>query len=165
VAETFARVGSRIVYYDPAIERSAAAERIGALPVPLASLLTSADVVSLHVPLLPSTRSLIGRRELSAMKRGAVLLQVSRGGVVDEVALAESLQSGHLGGAAVDVYSSEPPTADNPLLQVGGEAAHRLLLTPHIAGVTRQAWAFIFRSAWQNIERVLHGEPAMNRVY
>jgi phosphoglycerate dehydrogenase-like enzyme len=165
VAEAFARAGCGIVYHDPALERSAAAERLGATPMPLDTLLTTADIVSLHVPLLPTTRSLIGRRELSAMKQGAVLLQVSRGGVVDEAALAEALQSGHLCGAAVDVYSSEPMTNENPLLHIAGEAAHRLLLTPHIAGVTRQSWAFIFRSAWQNIERVLAGEPPTNRVY
>lgn len=165
VAEAFVHAGARVIYYDPALDRSAIADRLGASPVPLETLLEGADVVSLHVPLLAATRSLIGRHELSAMKRGAILLQVSRGGVVDEAALAEALQSGHLGGAAVDVYSTEPPTPDNPLLQVAGEAALRLLLTPHIAGVTRQSWAFIFRSAWENVERVLRGEPAMNRVY
>ena len=60
-----------------------------------------------------------------------------------------------LGGAAVDVFSTEPPTPDNPLLTLDGEAASRLLLTPHIAGVTRQSAAFLFRSAWRNVERVL----------
>ena len=100
------------------------------------------------------------------MKPGAVLIQASRGGVVDEAALAESLTSGHLGGAAVDVYSTEPPGADNPLLSLTGEAAQRLLLTPHIAGVTRQASATLFRSSWDNLVRVLvRGEPPLNRVY
>ena len=132
----------------------------------LDALLASADVVSVHVPLLPATQNLIGAPELSRMKTGAVLIQASRGGVVDEAALAAHLSSGHLGGAAVDVYSVEPPAADNPLLVLGGEAARRLLLTPHVAGVTRQSWTFLFRSAWQNIERVLlRGEAPLNRVY
>jgi len=100
------------------------------------------------------------------MKPGAVLIQASRGGIVDEAALAASLTAGHLGGAAVDVYSTEPPSLDNPLLKLIGEAAARLLLTPHIAGVTRQASALLFRSAWQNVERVLIGqEPPQHRVY
>jgi phosphoglycerate dehydrogenase-like enzyme len=100
------------------------------------------------------------------MKPGAILIQASRGGIVDETALAASLSSGHLGGAAVDVYSTEPPTADNPLLTLSGEAASRLLLTPHIAGVTRQTSAFLFRSAWQNVERVLvQNQPPLSRVY
>ena len=120
----------------------------------------------MHVPLLPATQNLIGDRELARMKPGAVLIQASRGGIVDEAALAAHLASGHLGGAAVDVYSTEPPAADNPLLKLAGEAARRLLLTPHIAGVTRQASAFLFRSAWQNVERVLiQNQPPLNRVY
>jgi phosphoglycerate dehydrogenase-like enzyme len=116
--------------------------------------------------LLPETTNLIGARELARMKPRAVLIQASRGGVVDEAALAAALASGQLGGAAVDVYASEPPPADNPLLALTGDAARRLLLTPHIAGITRQSWGFMFRSAWQNVERVLiRGEPPLNRVY
>jgi phosphoglycerate dehydrogenase-like enzyme len=92
---------------------------------------------------------------LGLMKAGAILIHASRGGIVDESALAASLKSGHLGGAAVDVFSSEPPDTRNALLSLEGEAARRLLLTPHIAGVTRQSATFLFRSAWQNVERVL----------
>ncbi len=134
--------------------------------MPLDDLLGTSDVVSLHVPLLPATQNMIGERELARMKPGAVLIQASRGGIVDEAALAASLTAGHLGGAAIDVYSTEPPMPDNPLLKLTGEAASRLILTPHIAGVTRQASAFLFRSAWQNVERVLMGQqPPLNRVY
>jgi phosphoglycerate dehydrogenase-like enzyme len=89
------------------------------------------------------------------MKPGAILINASRGGIVDEAALAHLLQSGHLGGAAIDVYADEPPPPNNPLLQLEGEAARRILFTPHIAGVTRQSAAFLFRAAWRNIERVL----------
>ena len=123
-------------------------------------------IVTLHVPLLPATKGLLGRNELAGMKKGAILVQASRGGIVDEQALANALQVGALGGAAVDVYSTEPPTPDNPLLGLSGEASERLLLTPHIAGVTRQSAAMLFRSAWQNVERVLikNGEP-LNRAY
>jgi phosphoglycerate dehydrogenase-like enzyme len=166
VAQAFAALGCRVCYYDPAPHDAKVGEVIGAQPTALDALLTAADVVSLHVPLLPATRGLIGERELSLMKPGAVLIQASRGGVVDETALAAHLRSGRLGGAAVDVYSTEPPTADNPLLNLEGEAARRLLLTPHIAGVTRQSWGILFRSAWENIERVLIGkESPQNRVF
>lgn len=166
VAQAFARSGCRLCYFDPSPRDAAAAAAIGARPVTLAALLESSDVVSVHVPLLPSTAGLIGERELASMKPAAVLVQASRGGVVDEKALASHLRSGRLGGAAVDVYSSEPPAADSPLLALEGEAARKLLLTPHIAGVTRQSSAFLFRNAWANIERVLvRGEPPQNRVY
>jgi phosphoglycerate dehydrogenase-like enzyme len=132
----------------------------------LRELLAAADVVTLHVPLVAATRGMIGEAELAAMKPGAVLVQAARGGIVDEAALARQLASGHLGGAAVDVYSTEPPAPDNPLVVLTGEGARRLLLTPHIAGVTRQSSALLFRSAWQNVERVLvRAEPPLHRVY
>jgi phosphoglycerate dehydrogenase-like enzyme len=166
VAEAFHRQGCAIVFHDPAPADPARAEALGARPLDLPDLLAAADVVSLHVPLVPATQGLIGAAELGRMKPGAILIQASRGGVVDEEALAEALRSGALGGAAVDVYSTEPPAPDNPLLALSGEAAERTLLTPHIAGVTRQASAYLFRSAWQNVERVLlEGQPPLSRVY
>jgi phosphoglycerate dehydrogenase-like enzyme len=166
VAQAFAKAGCRICYYDPAPVDLAAAAAMGATVMSLDELLRSADVVTLHVPLLPATQGLIGASQLAGMKKHAVLIQASRGGIVDEQALAECLRSGHLGGVAVDVYSTEPPAADNPLLALDGDAAHRLLLTPHIAGVTRQSAAFLFRSAWQNVERVVvTGAPPLNRAY
>lgn len=166
VAQAFHRTGCRICFHDPAPRDAKAGAALGAEPMTLDALLQAADVVSLHVPLLPATQGLIGQRELSRMKAGAVLIQASRGGVVDEAALAAQLRAGHLVGVAVDVYSSEPPGADNPLLTLADEAARRLLLTPHIAGVTRQSAAFLFRSAWQNVERVLlRGEAPLNRAF
>lgn len=165
-AAAFHKMGCRLCYYDPAPRDRAAAEALGARQVSLHELLETADVVSLHVPLLPETRGMIGERQLAKMKPGAVLVQASRGGVVDEAALAGHLRSGHLGGAAVDVYSTEPPVSDSPLLQLAAEGSERIWLTPHIAGVTRQASEVLFRTAWANVERVLiAGQPPLNRVY
>lgn len=166
VADAFRHMGGRVCYHDPAPPNPAAAEALGAESMSLDALLAASDVVTLHVPLMPATKNLIGDRELALMKPGAVLIQASRGGIVDEAALCSHLRSGHLGGAAVDVYSSEPPGADNALLALDGEAARRLLLTPHIAGVTRQSAAFLCQSAWQNVERVLiDGAAPLNRAY
>ncbi|MCC7484972.1 MAG: hypothetical protein IT529_08255 [Burkholderiales bacterium] len=166
VAEAFHRFGSLIVYHDPGTPDAAAAARIGARALPLDDLLKEADVVTLHVPLLPQTRGLINARRIAMMKPGAVLINAARGGVVHEAALAAHLNSGHLAGAAVDVYSVEPPDVDNPLLALNDEGARRVLFTPHIAGVTRQASATLFRAAWANVERVLvRGEQPLNRVY
>jgi phosphoglycerate dehydrogenase-like enzyme len=163
VAQAFVRIGAKVCFFDPATTYS---QDIEARATSLDDLLTTSDVVSLHVPLLPETQNLIGARELARMKPGAVLIQGSRGGIVDETALAISLTSGRLGGAAVDVYSTEPPAPDNPLLRLSGEAASRLLLTPHVAGVSRQASTSLFRAAWQNVERVLvQKQSPLNRVY
>jgi phosphoglycerate dehydrogenase-like enzyme len=164
VASAFQKRGCLIFYYDPAPRDPRTAEAVGAKSCSLEDLFQLADVVSLHVPLVPQTTGMIGRRELEMMKPGAILIQGSRGGVVDEAALADVLQSGHLGGAAVDVYSTEPPAADNPLLVLKGEAAHRILFTPHVAGVTRQSAAYLFRTAWRNVERVVSGKEAPRDV-
>jgi phosphoglycerate dehydrogenase-like enzyme len=166
VAKAFHNAGCKIVYFDPAPRDATATATVGAQPLALEPLLETSDVVSLHVPLLPATKGMIGEAQLAAMKPGAVLIQGSRGGIVDEAALAACLRRGHLGGAAVDVYSTEPPAAGHPLLGLEGEAASRLMLTPHVAGVTRQSAAFLFRSAWANVERVLaKSEEPLNRVY
>jgi phosphoglycerate dehydrogenase-like enzyme len=165
VAEGFAKLGCTLCYCDPGLRDRSAAAALGARGLPLDELMRTADVVCVHVPLLPSTRGLIGEAQLAAMRPGAVLVQASRGGVMDEAALAAHLRSGHLGGAAVDVYETEPVAADNPLLALEGDAARKLLLTPHIAGVTRQSFALLFRSSWENVERALRGEPPHNRVF
>ncbi len=100
----------------------------------LDALLACADVVTLHVPLTDATRGLIDADRLAHMKAGAVLINTARGGVVDEAALAGALVSGHLAGAALDVFENEPLPAGSPLA-----AAPNLILTPHVAGVTAES--------------------------
>jgi (S)-sulfolactate dehydrogenase len=97
-------------------------------------LLREADVVSLHVPLTPATRGLIDAEKLSLMKREAILVNTARGGVVNEAALAAALRAGQLGGAAVDVFETEPLPPGSPL-----SGCPNLILTPHIGGVTRES--------------------------
>lgn len=155
VAQKFKDAGCRIAFFDPAPRTPAAAGDLGAEALGLEALFSRCDVISVHVPLLPTTVDLIDKDILSKTKQGAVLIQAARGGIVNEKALAEMLETGRLGGAAVDVYSSEPPSPDNPLLNLSDAAAQRTILTPHIAGITRQSWAFLFRTAWENVARVV----------
>jgi len=165
VAQAFHRIGCRIVYFDPALKDRTQADAIQAKALALDELLASADVVTLHVPLMPATTNLIGAAQLARMKPDAVLINGARGGVVDEAALAQALRENRIAGAAVDVYTLEPAPADNPLLKLEGEAASRLLLTPHVAGVTRQSAAFLFKAAWENVRQVLGGAAVGHRVY
>ncbi len=125
----------------------------GSLELP--DILSGSDVVSVHVPLNDETMNLIGINELKAMKPGSILINASRGGVVDEDSLVKVLNEEHLGGAAIDVYSQEPLTTQNPYLQLSEKAAKRVILTPHLAGISRQAWTKLFKESWKNIERVL----------
>ncbi len=128
-------LGMRVIAHDPMLPPDHPAYAAnGATPAGLDALLAEADVVSLHVPLLASTRRLFDAARLAAMKPGAVLINTARGGIVDEPALAQALRSGHLGGAAIDVFGQEPLPAAAHF-----DACPNLLLTPHVAGVTAEA--------------------------
>ena len=123
----------RVLANDPYLTEEQATEQ-GARLVGLAELLHRSDVITVHTPLTPRTRGLLGRGELEATKPGSVVLNVARGGIVDERALADALASGHLAGAAVDVYAAEPMARDNPL-----RAAPNVVLTPHLGASTAEA--------------------------
>ena len=145
VKRAFEFFEAKVNFYDPWVE--------GSLELP--NILSGSDVVSVHVPLNDETMNLIGINELKAMKPGSLLINASRGGVVDEDSLVKVLNEEHLGGAAIDVYSQEPLTTQNPFLQLSEKAAKRVILTPHVAGISRQAWTKLFKESWKNIERVL----------
>ena len=128
-------IGMTVVAHDAMMDKSNAAfAQAGVACVGLDELTASADVISLHVPLVESTRYLFDAKRIDAMKPGAVLINSARGGVVDEAALAAALKRGHLGGAALDVFEAEPMPA-------GGVFAGcpNLVLTPHIAGVSSES--------------------------
>ncbi len=115
--------------------------------VSLETLCASADVITMHVPLTDGTRGLINAARLSLMKKDAVIVNTSRGGVIDEAALAAALNEGKLGGAGLDVFEEEPPKADNPLL-----SCEKAILTPHAAALTQEC---VVRMAELGAERVL----------
>jgi (S)-sulfolactate dehydrogenase len=134
-AQLAGAVGMQVLAFDALLDPADPAWATAvAQPASLDEVVGRADVVSLHLPLLDSTRGLFDAQRLAAMKRGAVLINTSRGGIVDEPALAIALKSGQLGGAAIDVFEAEPlpaaPHFDN---------CPNLLLTPHIAGVSVEA--------------------------
>jgi D-3-phosphoglycerate dehydrogenase len=121
----------------------------------LAELLAQADIVSLHVPLTPATSGMIDAAALTAMKRGALLINTARGALVDEAALLDAIMNGHLGGAALDTLAQEPPPPDHPLL-----TAPRVIITPHIAASTGASLLRMGVVAARNIAAVLTGQPA-----
>ena len=116
-------------------------------------LLADADVVSLHLPLTDGTRGLLDARMIAAMKQGAVLINTSRGGIVDEDALIASLHAGHLAGAALDVFETEPVTAASGARFAG---ISNLVLTPHIAGVTRESNVRVSAVTAENVRKALN---------
>ncbi len=122
----------------------------------LDALLPEADVVSLHVPLLPSTRRLLSRERIARLPPHAIVINTARGELVDEEALAEALADGRLAGAGVDVFGAEPPPTEHPLLRV---KAPGLVLAPHVAGSVFDNVGHVARHVFANIRRVLAGEP------
>jgi len=123
-------------------------------------VLSDSDVISLHIPLLPNTRNLIGAAELACMKPSAILINAARGGIVDEAALLDALRAGRLGGACLDVLGEEPPAADHPLIAAG---LPNLIVTPHIAWASRQAQQRLADEVVENISAYFRGERR-NRV-
>lgn len=131
----------------------------GITPAPLDDVLASADVVSLHCPLTPSTRHLINAASIAKMKPSAILINTGRGPLVNEQAVADALNGGRLAAFGADVLSQEPPRGDNPML-----SARNCFLTPHIAWATLEARTRLMSTATENVRQFIAGEPVANRV-
>lgn len=124
--------------------------------VPLSDLLSTSDVISLHLPLTEQTRHMIGAAELATMKKNAILINTARGGLVDEAALAEALTNGVIAGAGFDVLSKEPPLPDNPLLKLN---LPNFVLTPHVAWASGGAMQTLADMLVENIDAWAAGTP------
>ena len=162
-AKMFSALGCQIQYYDPSDPK--VAENLSQIAVKngKAELLRTSDIISIHVPLIDQTKNLISMQEFSLMKKTSILLNASRGGVVDEHALSQAIQDKKIKGAAIDVFTSEPPEKNNPLLNLPDEFRDNIILTPHIGGITVQSWSELFSRSWINIQRFFDGEELENR--
>lgn len=156
-ASRFAAFGCPVAYWSRT--RRAPAEEAGAAYLGFDELVTTSDVLVVVVALAPETQGLLDRARLAALPRGAVVVNAARGGIVDEDALVELLDSGHLAGAALDVFATEPLSADSPL-----RTHERVFLSPHVAGATLQARVRILQSVQSNLRRAITGEPVDNVV-
>ena len=152
VAQRAAGFGMRVIAFDPYVSAERAKEMgVDAMPS-LEALLVQADFVSIHLPRTPETEGLIGVHELSLMKEGARLINTARGGIVDEDALVKALESGHVGGAALDVFAQEP-TTDSPLF-----AMDNVVVTPHLGASTKEAQDKAGTTVAEMVRLALKGE-------
>jgi phosphoglycerate dehydrogenase-like enzyme len=151
--------GTTGIYADPIPLTPAREKELGLTRVSHDELLERADIVTLHLPLIPGTHGMIGARALARMKPGAMLINTARGPLVDEAALCDALASGRLAGAGLDVFIEEPPGADHPVY-----AFPNVVLTPHIAAGTRDAFATKMNALFANAERFYRGEALLNRI-
>jgi phosphoglycerate dehydrogenase-like enzyme len=156
-------MGASVVYTDVVRQPGTEEERLGVSYLPFQRLLADSDVVSIHVPLTDTTKKMMGEREFRLMKSYAVFVNVSRGELTDEESLAKAVTQGWIGGAGVDVFSSEPVGPDNPLLAAAKEGAN-VVLTPHIAGATNDARLRIIQTTVENVVRVALGQAPLNVV-
>jgi glyoxylate reductase len=162
------RIGTRVaellrgfgvtLLYTARSPHAAKEERLGAAYLPLGELLERADFVTLHVPLTPQTRHLIDARAVRRMKPGAVLVNTSRGGLVDSAALAQALREGRLFGAGLDVYE------DEPAVPAELTALENVVLLPHIGSATKEARNGMARLVAKNVIAVLEGRPPLTPV-
>jgi D-3-phosphoglycerate dehydrogenase len=153
VADRALGLKMKVVAYDPYLSPERARE-FGVELVDLDTLLAQADVITVHVPFTPETKGLIGPRELARAKRGVMIVNCARGGIVDEAALADAIQSGHVRGAALDVFDQEPPPSDHPLLRLP-----QVICTPHLGASTGEAQENVAVAiAEQMVAYLVHGQ-------
>jgi phosphoglycerate dehydrogenase-like enzyme len=141
-----------IIYYDPVRASRDVEQRLAVSSADLDALVRTADIVSLHLPLLPQTAGIIDAKRIRAMKPGAVLINCARGGLVDEAALVAALKDGRLFGAGIDAFASEPPVG-SPLLELDNT-----VVTSHLAGATLDNFSGIIARAVENAKTVLRGD-------
>ena len=150
--------GMQVIAYDPYLPDEKKAEyRNWVTFAELYELISKSDVISIHVPLTDKTRHLVGDAEFSLMKTGAILINASRGGVVNETALVNALQNNQIAGAGLDVFSKEPVSVDNPLLKL-----ENVILTPHTAALTRECVTRMATEAAKCVLDVFAGREPQN---
>lgn len=153
VARRSRAFGTNIVYYDKFRVSREFEEELDAQYLSLEEVLKTSDIISLHIPLLPDTKGIIGMNELKLMKKNAVLINVSRGGTVDEEALYHALKDRLIAGAGIDVWEKEPVNPEHPLLTL-----EQVIASPHIGAGTKDTLDRVLKIAFDNIERVAKGE-------
>ncbi len=158
VSKIAAAFGMNAIASDPLIDATTMQSH-GSEAVSLEKLLATSDIITLHAPAVAATTNLISQQSIATMKKGALLVNCARGALVDESAVADALNSGHLAGAALDVMQGEPPDPASPVF-----SAPNFMLTPHMAGSTWECLDSVARMAATDIANVLCGRPALHAV-
>ncbi len=157
-ARLLAAFGCRVLYYSHHRAEPAVEEALGVQWASQEELLARCDVVSLHVPVTEETQGMVDEAFLAAMKPGAYLINTARGELMDHEAVRRALLSGRLAGAGLDTLYPEPVTADNPLASLPADCLGRLVLSPHVGGITVGTFTRAHRMVWENLARVAKGE-------
>ena len=163
-AERLIPFGCEVYYFSRTRYPADEEERYGVTYLPLEELASRCDIVSLHCPVTEETRGMVNGAFLERMKKTAYLVNTARGELVDTDALCRALEGGVIAGAGLDTVAPEPVTAENPLLRLRGSAADRLVLSPHLGGITEASFRRCHLHMWRNAERVADGHRPDNIV-
>lgn len=163
-AERLAAFGCEVYYYTPRRRDREEEERYGVTYLPLEELTASCDILSLHCAVTEETRNMVDGTFLSRMKPTAYLVNTARGDLVDNLALRQALMEGRIAGAGLDTVAPEPVPADHPLLTMPAPACDRLVLAPHLGGITEASFQRAHLHMWRNAERVADGHKPDNIV-
>lgn len=163
-AQHLANWGCEMVYNKRTPLSSEEEAALGVTFATIEDIARTCDIVSLHVPVTPATENMVDEEFLGWMKSDAILINTARGEVVDHVALAAALEAGEIGAAGLDTLAPEPVQLDNPLLNMSEAASRKLVLAPHIGGVTEGLFFRGHKNVWENIARVINGETPVNAV-
>jgi D-3-phosphoglycerate dehydrogenase len=159
VAKMLTGFDTNTIFFDIMAVPEAVTKQLKAYQVSLDTLLSTSDIVTLCIPLLDSTKGMISSRQLSMMKTSAILINTSRGAIVDEAALIRVLQEKKIAGAGLDVFWDEIPSVNNPLLHMDN-----VIPTPHIGGHSWENWLLTIKETWDNLQRVAEGKTPLNIV-
>lgn len=163
-AQRLAPFGCKLLYNKRSRLSEEEEQRLGVTFATVEQIAATADIVSLHCPVTPQTVNLVDADFLAAMRPSAILINTARGEIVDQQALAQALASGQIAMAGLDTLSPEPVQLDHPLLAAGDQVAQRLVLSPHIGGVTEGMFHRAHTWVWENVARVAAGERPCNVV-
>ena len=168
IAKELARMiqpfGTKVYYNDLFRPSKEIEEKYNVTYIEKEDLIANCDIISLHVPVLPSTENMVNKEFLSKMKKGSFFINTARGELMVNEDVIEALSIGKLAGAAFDTIAPEPVLADNPWLSIPQEIADKVIITPHIAGVTINMFRKAYRTIWSNIFKVEAGEEPVNWV-
>ena len=156
--------GCQLFYYDPFRADEATEKEYSITYMEKEALLSSCDIITLHVPVTPSTTKFINAETLAIMKPNAIIINAARGLVVDTQALADAIMNGTIYGAGLDTIDPEPVPVDSPILTMPEPWCRRVVLSPHVAGTTKSVFYTAHRNFWNNVAAIIKGEKPMNMV-
>jgi len=165
LAKRLAGWSADLVYYDAFRPSEEVEKELGARYMELDDLCRQSDIISLHVPVLPSTQNMFNAERFAMLKPGALIINTARGELIDNDALAKALEDGTIYGAALDVISPEPIPMDHVLLNLSPQASERLIITTHTGGMTEEAFRRMLINAVANMKRIEAGQVPVNNVY